>query len=244
MTVLDAEKYTQEELLQILDKIDETEIEVTNLCGQRYIACGWQKKRGLTLRGTAGNNLGAFASGPEIVLYGNCQEGVANTMSKGRIIIHGRAGDIAGYAMRGGELFIRDDAGYRLGIHMKAYQDKEPLIVVGGTTGAFTGEYMAGGTIIILGLNRNQELVGKYCGTGLYAGSIYLRGNYPTNNLSPSVQAEVMEPDQLGDELGKALNDFAACFKYPLNLIRQQPFTRLTPKNDRPFGALYTGFVS
>ena len=243
MTVLNADRYSQEELLQRLNSTDETEIEVTNLCGQRYIACGWQQKKSLILKGTAGNNLGAFASGPEIVLYGNCQEGVANTMSEGRIIVHGRAGDIAGYAMRGGELFIRDDAGYRLGIHMKAYQDKKPLIVVGGTAGAFAGEYMAGGTIIILGLNRDQELVGKYCGTGLYAGSIYLRGNYPVNNLASGVQAEVMESGQLG-ELEQALEDFAACFGYPLDLIRQQPFTRLTRKKDRPFAALYTGFVS
>jgi glutamate synthase domain-containing protein 3 len=243
MTVLNADQYSQEELLQRLNSADEREIEVINLCGQRYIGCGWQQKKSLILKGTAGNNLGAFAAGPEIMLYGNCQEGVANTMSEGRIIVHGRAGDIAGYAMRGGELFIRDDAGYRLGIHMKAYQDKKPLIVVGGSTGAFTGEYMAGGTIVILGLNRDQELVGKYCGTGLYAGSIYLRGDYPLKNLAPSVEAQVMEPDRLG-ELEQALEDFALYFGYSLNFIRQEPFTRLTRKSDRPFASLYTGFVS
>ncbi len=71
----------------------------------QIFTCGWKNKKRLIIRGTAGNNLGAFAEGPEILLYGNAQEGVANTISDGRIVVHGRVGDIAGYGMRGGELF-------------------------------------------------------------------------------------------------------------------------------------------
>lgn len=58
-------------------------------------------------------------------------------MNEGEIIVHGGIGDAAGYAMRGGRILIRDGAGYRAGIHMKAYKDKVPLMVIGGTAAAF-----------------------------------------------------------------------------------------------------------
>lgn len=54
--------------------------------------------------------------------------------------------------MRGGEIYVRGNAGYRAGIHMKAYRDKRPVMVIGGRTGSFLGEYQAGGYIIVLGL--------------------------------------------------------------------------------------------
>jgi len=47
-------------------------------------------------------------------------------MNNGCIIVHGHAGDITGYSMRGGKIFIRDNVGYRASIHMKEYGDKNP----------------------------------------------------------------------------------------------------------------------
>lgn len=44
-------------------------------------------------------------------------------MNAGKILIHGSAGDAAGYAMRGGKIYVRDHAGYRAGIHMKEYKE-------------------------------------------------------------------------------------------------------------------------
>lgn len=49
--------------------------------------------------------------------------------------------DATGYAMRGGKIFVRGNAGYRAGIHMKAYKDKTPVLVIGGKAGSFLGEY-------------------------------------------------------------------------------------------------------
>ena len=58
-------------------------------------------------------------------------------MNAGEIIVHGNIGDAAGYAMRGRKNFVKGNAGYRAGIHMKAYQTKVPLMVIGGTAGSF-----------------------------------------------------------------------------------------------------------
>ena len=39
--------------------------------------------------------------------------------------------------MRGGKIFIEGDVGYRCGIHMKAYLNHRPAIVIGGRAGSF-----------------------------------------------------------------------------------------------------------
>jgi glutamate synthase domain-containing protein 3 len=38
--------------------------------------------------GTPGNDLGAFMSGPKMVIYGNAQDASGNTMNDGEIISH------------------------------------------------------------------------------------------------------------------------------------------------------------
>ena len=77
-------------------------------------------------------------------------------MNDGEIVVHGHAGDLTGHSMRGGKIFVKDYVGYRVGIHMKEYQRKIPTIVIGETAGDFLAEYMAGGVIVILGLNPQR----------------------------------------------------------------------------------------
>lgn len=99
-------------------------------------------------------------------------------MSAGRIVIHGSTGDAAGYAMRGGEIFIRDNAGYRAGIHMKAYKQHKPVIVIGGRAGSFLGEYQAGGLILVLGLHTDgRPIVHFFPCTGMHGGKMVFRGD-------------------------------------------------------------------
>ena len=43
-----------------------------------------------------------------------------------KVIIQGSVGDICGYAMRGGALYIKRNVGYRCGIHMKEYKGNHP----------------------------------------------------------------------------------------------------------------------
>ena len=77
-------------------------------------------------------------------------------------IVHGNTGDAADYAMCGGKLYIKRNAGYRAGIHMKEYQDKIPVLMIGGSAGNFLGEYQAGGIIIVLGMNHPNHPIAGY----------------------------------------------------------------------------------
>ncbi|RJQ30145.1 MAG: hypothetical protein C4589_03905, partial [Peptococcaceae bacterium] len=208
--------------------------------GQRYIGTGVNLPVNIVINGVPGNDLAAFMDGPAVTVYANAQDGVANTMNAGTVVVHGSAGDVLGYGMRGGKLYIRNNVGYRVGIHMKEYKRQIPVIIAGGTAEDFFGEYMAGGVLILLGLERRQgePLAGDYLGTGMHGGVIYLRGSVEPHKLGKEVA--VLELDD-GDEkvLGKFLKEYCDCFGLDYQAVREEPFVKLLPVSSRPYGRLY-----
>ena len=167
----------------------EEDCHISGCLGQRFIGDGMSGKT-ITIDGIPGNALGAYLSGAQIVVNGNAQDAVGDTMNAGRIVVHGSIGDAVGYAMRGGEIFVQGNAGYRAGIHMKAYKEKKPVIVIGGRTGSFLGEYQAGGLIIVLGLNTDgKPIVGNFPSTGMHGGKLVLRGDVSAIQFPSSVTA-------------------------------------------------------
>jgi glutamate synthase domain-containing protein 3 len=215
------------------------EIIVENASGQRYIGTGVEGEVNITIHGTPGSDLAAFGNGPNITVYGNGQEAVGNTLNKGDIIVHGHVNDVLGVAMRGGKIYVRDNVGYRAGIHMKAYKDLVPVIMIGGTAQNFLGEYMAGGLIIVLGLNRgDRPIVGDYVGTGMHGGKIFLRGTVEKDQIGKEVS--VMDLDhQDHEELRKYVVDFCSYFGFCADEILKEPFIKLVPVSARPYGQLY-----
>ena len=215
-------------------------IELRNLYGQRYIGTDLDKPVEIEIFGTPGNDLGAFMDGPKITVHGNAQDGCGNTMNNGEIIIHGHAGDILGLSARGGKIFVKEDVGYRTGIHMKEYHDKKPIVVIGGTAQDFFGEYMAGGVLILLGLNLKQEEQHKanFIGTGMHGGVIYMRGNVQEFQLGKEVGTAVLDE---GDYkiLRELIGEFASHFGYDAEEILKHKFTKLFPLYLRPYGRLY-----
>ena len=218
-----------------------TRVEITNVCGQRYIGTDLNCPVELEVFGTPGNDLGAFMDGPRITVHGNAQDGSGNTMNDGEIVIHGHAGDITGLSARGGKIFVRDDVGYRAGIHMKEYTDKKPVLVIGGTAQDFLGEYMAGGVLALLGLNlaEGESHKASFIGTGMHGGVIYLRGNVQDYQLGKEVgMAELDEADY--QVLEQLVAEYAAHFGADAGEIMGHRFTRLFPLWLRPYGRLYT----
>ena len=140
------------EVREVLETENEVRIEDVN--GQRYIGAGLDRGKRLEVHGTPGNDMGAYLNGGTIEVFGNGQEAVGNTMGGGSVTVHGHVGDTLGYAMRDGEIYVEKRAGSRAGIHMKEFREMQPVVVIGGTVGAFLGEYMAGGTLVVLGLDR------------------------------------------------------------------------------------------
>ena len=215
-------------------------IELHNVYGQRYIGTNLGEPVRLEIFGTPGNDLGAFMDGPTVVVHGNAQDGCGNTMNDGQIVVHGRAGDIAGLSARGGKIFIRDSVGYRVGIHMKEYQGKRPCLVVGGTAQDFLGEYMAGGVLVVLGLDmpEGQAHRARFIGTGMHGGVIYLRGRVEEHQLGREVGVTELDA---GDRavLEELVREFCRHFDLDESVILGGQFVKLFPLYLRPYGRLY-----
>jgi glutamate synthase domain-containing protein 3 len=215
-------------------------IELRNIYGQRYIGTDLEEPVEIEIFGIPGNDLGAFMDSPRIIVHGNAQDGCGNTMNNGEIIVHGHAGDILGLSARGGKIFVREDVGYRAGIHMKEYQDKKPMVVIGGTAQDFLGEYMAGGVLILLGLNlaEGEQHRANFIGTGMHGGAIYIRGDVQEFQLGKEVGvAELDGKDCV--VLKELVGEFAYHFGYNAEEILKHKFTKLFPLYLRPYGRLY-----
>lgn len=211
-----------------------------NVCGQRYIGTDLHNPVEIDIYGTPGNDLGSFMRGPKITVHGNAQDGAGNTMDEGTIIVHGHAGDVLMLSSRGGKAFVRDDVGYRTGIHMKEYGEKKPVIVVGGTAQDFCGEYMAGGVLILLGLTLKpgEPHKANFLGTGMHGGVIYIRGAICDYQVGKEVGIAQCD-DKDYAILNKHVADYAAYFNNNANAIMNEKFIKLYPKYLRPYGRLY-----
>jgi glutamate synthase domain-containing protein 3 len=215
-------------------------VDIHNVYGQRYLGTDLHRPIEIHIHGTPGNDLGSFMDGPRIVVHGNAQDGCGNTMNGGQVIIHGRAGDATGHSMRGGKIYVRDDVGYRVAIHMKEYEDIRPAVVIGGTAQHFLGEYMAGGVLIVLGLNLRpgERHVANFIGTGMHGGVMYIRGEIADYQLGKEVGQVPLDDDD-HRLLVQLVGEFAAHFSYNAQVILSQPFTKLVPLSRRPYGRLY-----
>lgn len=217
----------------------EQDITIEHCDGQRYIGAGMSGKQ-ITINGIPGNDLGCYLNGGSITVHGNAQDATGDTMNDGAIIIHGSSGDATGYAMRGGKILVKGNAGYRAGIHMKAYQTQQPLIVIGGEAGSFLGEYQAGGTIIVLGMNSKKKApVGNMCGTGMHGGRMFLRAEELPADLPKQVEARPATAEDLA-AIDGYLNEFCSCFGYSKEEVLAKPFFLLTPNSKNPYKSLYT----
>lgn len=235
--ILDAKEYPWHELNERIKATDE-DITIENSFGERFIGCG--KKQGtITINGVPGNALGAYLDGGTIITTQNVQDAVGDTMNDGKIIVYGNAGDALGYAMRGGAIFVKGDSGYRTGIHMKQYLTKRPIIVVGGKTGSFLGEYLAGGLIIVLGLGLEGVPSGDFIGTGMHGGEIWIRSKKELKNLPAQVLVQKMSADGC-EEILPYIEEYSKYFKVSQEEIMKGDFYKLTPNAKSPYKQLYT----
>ena len=215
-------------------------ITVDDCCGQRFICAGLSRSNTeLIINGTPGNALAAYLGDGTITVNGNVQDAVGDTMNDGTLIIHGNAGDALGYSMRGGKIFVRGNVGYRAGVHIKEYESKRPVIVIGGRCGSFLGEYQAGGLIIVLGLEDIENApVGGFTGTGMHGGKIFIRTAKKPEKLPAQVSESVADESDL-EEIKPYVEKFAEYFDVDADSIMKDRFYVLKPNAKNPYKQLY-----
>jgi len=215
------------------------EIVIDHVLGQRFIADGLKGNVTITINGVPGGDLGMFMSGPRCIVHGNCEHAPGNTMDAGSIIIHGGAGDAVAHSMRGGRVFVRDSIGYRGGIHMKEYHEKRPVLVVGGSARAFLGEYMAGGLILILGMDDTGSFKEQGIGSGIHGGEIYIRGNVDRNYIGVGATLKSFGEEER-ERIRPFIEEFTGYFGMDHRSLINNTFTRIGPSSSRPFASKYT----
>jgi glutamate synthase domain-containing protein 3 len=215
------------------------EIIIDNVMGQRFIADGLKGDVTLVINGVPGGDLAMFMSGPTCIVYGNCDHAPGNTMDAGCIIVHGSTGDAVAHSMRGGKIFVRDNIGYRGGIHMKEYQEKFPILVVGGFARAFLGEFMAGGKIIILGIGGGPAVSERGIGSGIHGGEIILRGDIDERYLGVGAKKQSCTVQDIA-RITPLLREFATHFGIDPQPLIDASYTRISPASSRPFANKYT----
>lgn len=245
-TVIDAENLDTKELNEIIrEKMLEgcERVVLKNVCGQRYIGTRLYspQRSAMTIEiyGTPGNDLGAFLFGHRIIVHGNAQDGVGNTMESGEIVVEGRAGDVVGMSMRGGKIFIKKDVGYRAALHMKEFDDRRPLLIIGGTSQDFLGEYMAGGLVILLGLYESHNA--NFIGSGMHGGTIYLRGSIKREQVDRHVEISSLDDadlDLVGHHISELLDRFPD-ISLSIDELLDSEWHKLSPRSKRPYGKLY-----
>lgn len=214
-------------------------IRVEGVLGQRYIgATASRRDLRIEVYGTPGNNLGALLNGTNIEVFGNGQDLTGNTMNLGRIIIHGSVSDVTGLAARGGEIIIKDSAGYRTGIHMKEFKGSGPSIVIGGRVGDYLGEYMAGGTILVLGLGvSDRPIIGQHIGAGMHGGRMYINGDVRIQQLAPGASLKSINlSDRRNIEM--LISKYEDTFGTTVDLDWTR-FNKIVPASSRPFRGYY-----
>lgn len=216
-------------------------VTVNNVNGQRYIGCALDAGKTIEVHGTPGNDMACYLNGGRVVVYGNCQDAVGNTMNGGEIVVHGHSGDAMGYGMRDGQIYIKDNVACRGGIHMKEFREMRPVLVIGKNAGSFLGEYMAGGTIVLLGLKlkRGEKLFGTHCASGMHGGKIFVRGNFPKENLSPNIKVTNLDAEDV-KELEQYVKRYCKHFDADYDRIMSKKFKKLVPATSRPYANLYT----
>ena len=225
--------------LEGIRKHGDGEITVTGCLGERYIGCG-MKAGVLRIKGTPGNALASYLDGGTVLVDGNAQDAAADTMNAGLLAVNGSAGDALAYGMRGGRAYVLGDAGYRAGVHMKAYGERKSILVIGGRTGSFLGEYLAGGIIIVLGLGyEGKDITGYFCGNGMYAGTIYLRTGKVPLNLSDKLVKRNVEEEEKEDILRPIITDFAAVFSISARRCLEGGFIAIEADGSKSYSQLY-----
>ena len=131
----------------------------------------------ITLRGSAGQSLGAFVpSGISLTLVGDSNDYVGKGLSGGHIVVRPHeassfaaednviAGNVVGYGATSGSMFIRGRVGERFLV-----RNSGATAVVEGC-GDHALEYMTGGLAVVLGET------GRNLGAGMSGGTAYIHG--------------------------------------------------------------------
>jgi glutamate synthase domain-containing protein 1/glutamate synthase domain-containing protein 3 len=157
-------------------------LEINNVSGHRYIGINFSRgEKNLSMYGNPGNCLMNLNENNTALVYGNVADDCCDSMIGGFVKIYGDAGDIMGQALAGGRIYVRGNVGNRACIQMREYGEERPAVIIHGRFDDYLGEYMAGGTVIVL--SNGSRNFGKHIGSGMMGGEMFISGHVSSRNI-------------------------------------------------------------
>ena len=164
--VIDCEKLSLREAnSRIKEAVHNGNEAVLTHASELYGLASGLKNGEVTVRGNAGDYLGALNQGARIVVEGDAGAFVGDNSRDGEIWVKGNVGEGLGMYAYGGVIVVSGDAGNAV-----AQMNKGGTIVIGGSVGDNVGLYMMDGRVVICGN------AGKGLGHVMLRGAIYLDG--------------------------------------------------------------------
>ena len=117
--------------------------------------------------------------------------------------------------------------------------EKRPILVVEGSVHAFLGEYMAGGLLIVLGLNGQAPVAERGVGSGIHGGEIFVRGIVEDKYLGVGARQSPATAEQMA-MIRPVIEDFAHSFGIDPCTVLSAPYSRIAASSARPFASKYT----
>ena len=113
------------------------------------------------------------------------------------------------------------------------------VLVIGGRTGSFLGEYQAGGIIVVLGIgSEDRQPVGNFCGTGMHGGRIYLRTAHLPKDLPEQVVAHKATEEDM-QIAAPLIQNYAEKFGADAESLLRDEYYVLRPNTQNPYKQLY-----
>jgi glutamate synthase domain-containing protein 2/FAD/FMN-containing dehydrogenase/glutamate synthase domain-containing protein 3/glutamate synthase domain-containing protein 1 len=172
--------------------------------GQRYLGCGLgPKSEGaeIHLYGNSGQDIANSMMGGTVIVHGDAQNDMSKILHSGTVVVHGLAGNTGLYGAKGGEVFVRKSTGIRWVINSVSSPSGPGLkVFIVGAPMEYLAESLMGGTIVVMGLDWNEqgELVrmlrpfpGNSILAGASAGKVILYD--PFNQVEPAQYSGAVE---------------------------------------------------
>jgi len=176
-------------------------IRIEGHSGQRVGSMGFPGTT-IEVMGPASDDLGWLNAGAHIIVHGNAANGTGNAMAQGKIFIAGNTGSRSMTMTKQNPRFA------------------PPELWVLGSVGDYFGEFMAGGTAVVCGVNPQNadNVLGYRPLVGMVGGKVFFRG--PHTGFSRNDARQIPIKDEDWNWLEKNLRSFLKRIGRP-DLIRE-----------------------
>jgi glutamate synthase domain-containing protein 2/FAD/FMN-containing dehydrogenase/glutamate synthase domain-containing protein 3/glutamate synthase domain-containing protein 1 len=129
--------------------------------GQRYLGCGLGPKSDgveIHLYGNSGQDIANSMMGGTVIVHGDAQNDMSKILHSGTVVVHGLSGNTGLYGAKGGEVFVRKSTGIRWVINSVSSPSGPGLkVFIVGAPMEYLAESLMGGTIVVMGLDWNEQ---------------------------------------------------------------------------------------